>query len=127
MSSSPLLSADSCSSSSVLNPQSRYYERLKNEIEADYEDNYWPEDAIFMERNSRDFVPRVYRINENAEAICDALEVSSIGKAILLPSIMIDCKSWKQSSRYTIRSVAQHDQITTIAEIRMVGTVACSL
>ena len=50
----------------------------------DYEDNYWPEDAIFMERNSRDFVSRIDRINKNAEAICEALRVSPIGNMLLM-------------------------------------------
>ena len=45
----------------------------------DYEDNYWPEDAIYMERNSRDFVSRVDRINTNAEAICKKLKAAPIG------------------------------------------------
>ena len=45
----------------------------------EYEDNYWPEDAIYMERNSRDFISRVDRINTNAEAICEKLKASSIG------------------------------------------------
>lgn len=46
----------------------------------EYEDNYWAEDAIYMERNSRDFVSRIERINRNAEAICDALRASPIGE-----------------------------------------------
>lgn len=46
----------------------------------DYEDNYWLEDAIFMERNSRDYVMRIERINENAEVICDVLKASPLGK-----------------------------------------------
>ncbi|KAL9097362.1 MAG: hypothetical protein Q9163_006355, partial [Psora crenata] len=66
----------------VLNPRSRYYKRLKEVIEADYEDNYWPEDAIFMERNSRDFISRVHRINENAEAICDVMRASPIAETV---------------------------------------------
>lgn len=45
----------------------------------EYEDNYWAEDAICMERNSRDFVSRIERINLNAEAICETLRSSSIG------------------------------------------------
>ena len=49
----------------------------------DYEDNYWPEDAIHMERNSRDFVQRIDRINTNAEAIYDKLEAASIGTHLL--------------------------------------------
>ncbi|KAL6721096.1 Cystathionine gamma-synthase [Lecanora helva] len=71
--------------SAVLNPQGRYYSRLKDFMATDYEDNYWPEDAIFMERNSRDFVSRIERINNNAETICQALESSSIVKQIYYP------------------------------------------
>jgi cystathionine gamma-synthase len=59
--------------SAILNPHGRYYTVLKSAWEEDYEDNYWAEDAIFMERNSRDFYSRVDRINRNAEAICDLL------------------------------------------------------
>lgn len=36
-----------------------------------YEDTYWPEDAIHMERNSPNFIKRVHIINHNAEAVCD--------------------------------------------------------
>ena len=50
----------------------------------DYEDNYWPEDAIFMERNSRDFVSRIDRINKTAEAICETLRVSPTGKTLFI-------------------------------------------
>ncbi|KAL9129738.1 MAG: hypothetical protein Q9217_001896 [Psora testacea] len=64
---------------------SRYYKRLKEAIKAEYEDNYWPEDAVFMERNSRDFVSRIHRINENAVAICDTLRASRIVKDVYYP------------------------------------------
>ncbi|KAL8771758.1 MAG: hypothetical protein Q9209_002949 [Squamulea sp. 1 TL-2023] len=65
--------------SSILNPQGRYYHRLKRTMKVEYEDNYWAEDALFMERNSRDFVSRIARINLNAEAICSILKASSYG------------------------------------------------
>ncbi|KAI4198405.1 MAG: hypothetical protein LQ348_002029 [Seirophora lacunosa] len=45
-------------------------------MDLEYEDNYWAEDALFMERNSRDFVGRIARINRNAEAICNCLKAS---------------------------------------------------
>ena len=64
----------------ILNPQGRFYEAIKKAMEEDYEDKYWLEDAIFMERNSRDFVSRIERINGNAEAICEVLRVSPTGK-----------------------------------------------
>ena len=50
-----------------------------------YEDNYWPEDAIFMERNSRDFRSRIARINGNAEAVCETLHKSPTGEYITSP------------------------------------------
>ncbi len=49
-------------------------------METEYEDNYWAEDALFMERNSRDFVSRIARINVNAEAICNILQASKYGQ-----------------------------------------------
>lgn len=43
-----------------------------------YEDTYWGEDSVFMERNSRNFIPRVHTINENTEALCDFLRSRSL-------------------------------------------------
>ncbi|KAK8069279.1 hypothetical protein PG994_005895 [Apiospora phragmitis] len=58
----------------VLNPGSRYYSSLKQVLNETFEDkNYWAEDVMFMERNSRDFKTRIDRVNTNAEAICDVL------------------------------------------------------
>lgn len=65
--------------SAIVNPKGRYYDVLKQTWEADYEDNHWAEDSVFLERNSRDFVPRIERINANAEAICDVLRTHPRG------------------------------------------------
>lgn len=59
--------------SAILNPASRYYKQLRQFMASDYQDNFFEEDAMFLERNSRDFVSRIARINHNAEAICDVL------------------------------------------------------
>lgn len=64
----------------VLNPKSKNYKELKQTWGQDYEDNHWAEDSIFLERNSRDFVSRIERINGNAEAICDILRAHPRGK-----------------------------------------------
>ena len=40
----------------------------------------WSEDAIFLERNSRDFGSRVSRINRNAELIYETLIKSPFGE-----------------------------------------------
>ncbi|GAB7337639.1 hypothetical protein MBLNU457_g2934t1 [Dothideomycetes sp. NU457] len=59
--------------SMILNPQSQYHTLLKQTLAHEYEDTLFEEDAVFLERNSRDFVSRIARINANAEAICDVL------------------------------------------------------
>ncbi|KAL8663281.1 MAG: hypothetical protein Q9202_004030 [Teloschistes flavicans] len=70
---------------SVLNPSGRFYDKIKEAMEIEYQDNYWSGDAIFMERNSRDFVARIARINVNAEAICSILEASELIKEVYYP------------------------------------------
>ncbi|KAH8645605.1 pyridoxal phosphate-dependent transferase [Xylariales sp. PMI_506] len=57
----------------VLNPNRRYYTALKATLGKEFEDTYWAEDVLFMERNSRDFLSRIDRINANSEAICEIL------------------------------------------------------
>jgi cystathionine gamma-synthase len=69
----------------VLNPQSRLYAELKDTVEKEYEDNYWAEDAVFMERNSRDFISRIERVNVNAEAITAALKGCAFLKELYYP------------------------------------------
>jgi len=64
----------------ILNPASRYYKMLKGTYDREFEDTFWPEDAIFLERNSRDFVARIERINDNAEALCERLQAHPKGK-----------------------------------------------
>ncbi|KAJ3499791.1 hypothetical protein NLG97_g63 [Lecanicillium saksenae] len=71
--------------SAVLNPGSNYYSLLKPAMDSVVEDNYWPEDIIFMERNSRDFLGRVERVNANAEAICDILRAHPLVKDLFYP------------------------------------------
>lgn len=62
----------------ILNPQGRHYSKVKPTLLSFYKDIYWAEDALFLERNSRDFKSRVYAINKNAEAVCDLLYSHSI-------------------------------------------------
>ncbi|KAF2176403.1 cystathionine gamma-synthase-like protein [Zopfia rhizophila CBS 207.26] len=71
--------------SAILNPKGRRYDILKRTWEKDYEDNHWAEDSIFLERNSRDFVSRIERINTNAEAICDVLRTHPLVKQVNYP------------------------------------------
>lgn len=61
----------------VLNPHGPQYQALKAHLQLTYEDSYWPEDAVYMERNSRDFQRRIDVINHNAETIADFLRSQS--------------------------------------------------
>ncbi|OTA98577.1 hypothetical protein M426DRAFT_69499 [Hypoxylon sp. CI-4A] len=71
--------------SMILNPNSRYYGALKSVMTAEFEDTYWAEDVIFMERNSRDFQSRIERVNANAEAICDVLNAHPLVSKVYYP------------------------------------------
>ncbi|OBT83560.1 hypothetical protein VE02_06947 [Pseudogymnoascus sp. 03VT05] len=71
--------------SAIFNPTGPYYSKLKEIAKAQYEDNYWAEDVLFMERNSRDFISRIDRINHNAEVICDLLSSHSVVKKVYYP------------------------------------------
>ncbi|KAK5105824.1 hypothetical protein LTR62_002127 [Meristemomyces frigidus] len=59
--------------SMILNPQSRYHHALKHYQETEYEDKLFEEDALYLERNSRDFILRTDRINSNAELVAEIL------------------------------------------------------
>lgn len=61
----------------ILNPQGQHYTKLKAALTQSFEDVYFDEDAIYMERNSRDFRERVTVIDANAQAICEFLRSRS--------------------------------------------------
>ncbi|OLN87634.1 Cystathionine gamma-synthase [Colletotrichum chlorophyti] len=73
--------------SAILNPSGQYYEALKSAWAEDLEDTYWPEDVVFMERNSRDFASRIERINTNSEALCDILSSHPLVKRVYYPKV----------------------------------------
>lgn len=57
----------------VLNPLGPFFKKLKCTLESQFGDGFWAEDAIYLERNSRDFFDRSHRINANAEAVVELL------------------------------------------------------
>lgn len=73
--------------SMILNPEGKYYASLKASQQQIYENTYWPEDVIYLERNSRDFASRVDRVNANSEAICNILLSSPFVKEVYYPLI----------------------------------------
>ncbi len=62
----------------VLNPNGRHFNELKQVLTEIYEDTYFPEDSIYMERNSRDFRTRIATINDNGFALTDYLRSKSL-------------------------------------------------
>ena len=77
----PLASQDKADSSLILNPNGPHYAALKATIDENYEDIYYPEDAVYMERNSRDYRGRIKRVNDNAYDITDYLHLRSLEAA----------------------------------------------
>ncbi|KAF7365306.1 hypothetical protein MVEN_00402500 [Mycena venus] len=70
-----------------LNPQGRHYAKLRAHMDAHYEDTYFDEDAIYMERNSRDFRRRIKVIDANAEAVCEFLRSKSAAGGVSSPVV----------------------------------------
>ena len=66
----------------VLNPAGRHYQSLKSYMLSNYEDVYFDEDAIYMERNSRDFKRRIKIIDDNTEAVCDYLHAHCLSAKV---------------------------------------------
>lgn len=62
----------------VLNPNSAFYSQLKAVLATDFEDLYYPEDVVYMERNSRDFRGRIKQVNDNAYDITEYLHSRSL-------------------------------------------------
>ena len=69
--------------SAVLNPHGPHYQQLKTKFDQDYEDIYWAEDAVFLERNSRDFISRIEKINHSSEEITAMLRASPQGDSFI--------------------------------------------
>lgn len=72
----------------ILNPLTPMYGQLKKYFDENYEDTYWAEDALYLERNSRDFVERSKRINENAAKVVDLLVSSPLIADVFYPSLV---------------------------------------
>lgn len=71
----------------VLNPQGKYYRKIKDTLTNTFENFYWAEDIIYLERNSRDFASRVERVNVNSEAICQVLVDHPAVKHVYYPKV----------------------------------------
>jgi cystathionine gamma-synthase len=85
----------------VLNPKGRHYEALKAHMAFSYEDVYFNEDAIYMERNSRNFRQRIKVIDANADAVCSFLRARSAAGGSTAPVIKdVFYPKWQTRSHY---------------------------
>ena len=71
--------------SAVVNPRSRFAAEVKSLLRDDWDDALWPEDAVALERNSRDFESRVLQMNAGAEAVADFLKSSPLIETVYYP------------------------------------------
>ncbi|KAI3404655.2 STR2 [Candida oxycetoniae] len=71
----------------VLNPLSRYYAKLKKFFNTNYEDLFWDEDALWLERNSRDFVERVHKVDNTSEKVVNLLLSNPKISKVYYPSV----------------------------------------
>lgn len=69
----------------VLNLHGPFYQQLVEYFGAAYEDVFWVEDAIYLERNSRDFERRSQRINANLELVVAMMVAHPLVKAVYYP------------------------------------------
>jgi cystathionine gamma-synthase len=89
---------DVIAGSLVLNPRRPGAGRLREALAAEYEDLLDPEDAVVLERNSRDCVERVRKINQTAERLCDALRTHPLVERIDYPKYQ-DCENYRACLR----------------------------
>ena len=75
--------ANVMSGSMVLNPKGPHASALRRVLEMHYEDTFFDEDALFLERNSRDFVKRVVQIDRNTRALTAMLQAEAQGRGKL--------------------------------------------
>ncbi|CAI4034527.1 hypothetical protein SMKI_10G3200 [Saccharomyces mikatae IFO 1815] len=66
----------------VLNPKGKIYEFARKfmKTEDGYEDCLWCEDALCLERNSRDFVERTIKVNTNTNILLTKVLLPQVGK-----------------------------------------------
>ncbi|CEP20802.1 STR2 [Cyberlindnera jadinii] len=71
----------------VINPASQFYPLFQQYFRQNYEDIFWAEDAIYLERNSRDFESRSHKVNVNSEAVVDLFQKCPIITQVFYPKV----------------------------------------
>lgn len=71
----------------VVNPALAHYRALKEVFSDDFEDLLWPEDALYLERNSRDFALRSARVDENTLKVVALMDASLVVEKVYYPTL----------------------------------------
>lgn len=97
----------------VLNSKSKFFPRLWEIAQEDYEDLLWSQDAVFLERNSRNFDLRVAAINSNAQRISHFLASHPKVKHVYYPEFegkeMYDSVKHEKGGYGGLFSLVLHD------------------
>lgn len=72
----------------ILNPLSQHYNEMKTYLDDEYEDLFWAEDALYLERNSRDFEVRSHKINQTSLDVVDLLVNHPLISQVFYPSLL---------------------------------------
>jgi cystathionine gamma-synthase len=71
----------------ILNRECRHANTLRELLETEFEDLLYAEDAIVLEKNSRDFASRIPRINDNALELAEFLQDAPEVEHVYYPSL----------------------------------------
>lgn len=82
----------------VLNSERPYYDRLKSLLAEQYEDIFYGEDAVVLERNSRDVAERIPKINHNAARLVEFLAEQPQVADVFYPS-RVDRTNYERHQR----------------------------
>ncbi|KYK61306.1 hypothetical protein DCS_02448 [Drechmeria coniospora] len=96
--------ADVLAGSIILNPNSAHYGELKGILDGSYVNNLHVDDAAQLEKNSRDFLQRVARVNETAEHLVDrmvplAADPRSIVSKVYYPKLCWSAANYRARMR----------------------------
>lgn len=80
-------------------------------MESSYEDGYFDEDAIYMERNSRDFRRRIHLIDDTTQAVCEFLHSRSLSGSGTPTSVIKDVfyPKWTTRDKYELCRIKESE------------------
>lgn len=71
----------------AVNPLLKHYHAIKEFFADNFEDLLWPEDALYLERNSRDFALRSARVDENTLKVVALMDASTVVEKVYYPTL----------------------------------------